>query len=155
MDIYSEYMINNRLFIAELITLSNKIPQETIKNILIEYNDKKIINIINQLDDLNNNNLQEFIGLMIVGGIAFYNYLKTKSEKIKEKVLLDDIYQCNELKKSDAKKSCLKKLKIQSYQKQIDYLRNNIVSCDKIKDPDRCKSLVNLEIQKISKKLPI
>lgn len=152
----NDIIINYRLFLAELAMQSNKLSEKTVDDILVKYDDDKIVDIINKLDKIRNdgNNLQEFIGLTIIGVISLLSYMKKKAEKARDLYYKEHVKFCDHLI-GDEKKKCLKDLKRKSQSIKVSYFKNNIKRCENTNDPARCRKLMKLELSKLSKKIKL
>ena len=151
-----QFIINLRLFLAELALKSNILSNDIhVENILVNYDDNEILEIVNKLESQNEvNNLQEFLGLVIIGVISLITYIKTKAEKARKELFDKQFNTCNHLT-GKMKKTCFDDLRIKANLKKLNVLKDGMKKCDQIKDSYKCKKLLKVEIDKLSKKVKL
>jgi len=149
-----ENILASRLFLAELATNSDILPSELVDEILVEYSDRKILSIMEMMEDKCHNQINEGIGLMIVGVIAWITYAKRKAEKAKEEMFNSQSKMCDHLI-GKAKKDCLDNLRKNSNEKQIFTLNKYMKDCSKLKDSEDCKYQMKAEISKLKRKIKL
>jgi len=84
-------------------------------------------------------NLNEFIGLMVLGSTYIYKkYLSAAARACKN---------------SKDKKACINIYRIKGYEAQVQKLKDNINKCKETNDPKKCNSFLKSKIEKIQKKI--
>jgi len=100
--------------------------------------------------------LRLFQGLFTVGGIAvgglvaFFLYVAAKA--LKER--MSEAYRsCKPIKNSKERKRCMLRFKIDAMQKQLEVLKKGYATCDKTKNPSKCKRQLLDKIAKVQAKI--
>jgi len=149
-----EYNMACRLFLAELATYSDLFPSTLTDEILVEYSDEKILSIIEKLEDRSYNQINEGIGLLIIGITAWIAYAKRKAEKAREMMVSSQNKMCDHLIGKE-KEECIKNNKKNANEKKIAVMKKYMKDCSKLKDPEKCKYMMNAEIMKMKRKISL
>ena len=149
-----EYPMACRLFLAELATYSDLLPSKLTDEILVEYSDKKILSIVDRLEEKSFNQINEGIGLLIVGITAWISYAKRKAEKARESMVSSQNKMCDHLIGKE-KADCIKNNTKNANEKKLSIMKKYMKDCSKLKDPEKCKYMMNTEIMKMKRKISL
>jgi len=85
-------------------------------------------------------------GIAVTGLVAFFIYVSVKA--LKER--MTDAYKiCKNVEDPRERNRCMLKFKIEAKQKQLEVLKKGYATCDKTKDPSKCKKQLLDKISKI------
>jgi len=149
----NEYAMACRLFLAELSTYSDLFPTKLTDEILVEYSEK-ILSIVEKLEEKSYNQINEGIGLLIVGITAWIAYAKRKAEKAKEAMVSSQNKMCDHLIGKE-KEDCIKNNIKNADEKKMSVMKKYMKDCSKLKDPEKCKYHMKSEIMKMSRKIKL
>jgi len=153
-----EFINNLRLTLVEMAMKSDVIPVKSVDDILINYDNKKILNIVSKLDGIDisevteNSHINEVIILLVMGVVAYVNHSKAKANEKYKEFLKNNSNSCEHLIGKE-KKICEKYLRRKAKEKKIATLEQLSDQCGKTKDPKKCKMLMKLEIKKLKSKV--
>ncbi len=147
-------ILSYRKFLAEIASESDLLPKELFNEIMFSYSDKKIIAITERMIDKSDNQINEGIGMLIVGITAWIAYAKRKAQNARDDMIESQAKSCDHLI-GDEKKRCLDDLRKNSNEKQIATMKKYMKKCDKIRDPEKCKYEMKKEIYRMKRKIKL